>query len=62
MKAYELSKELRDQLSQEISKAPSKQIFHAYIQRAIFPDIKGTTILHKNNDIEIYHYETKNDI
>lgn len=59
---YQLSKDLREKITQEIGKAPSKQIFHAHLQRAIFPEIKGTTILHKNNQIEIYHYETKNTI
>ena len=57
MKLYELSKELKDQLSQEISKAPSRQMFHARLQREIYPDIQGTTLLYKNNQLDIYHYD-----
>lgn len=54
---YQLSDKLRDHLTDELESAPSKQIFHAQLQRAVYPEIKGTTILHKNNKLEIYHYD-----
>ena len=54
---YELSQDLKKQLAKEIGKAPSKQMFHARLQREIYPEIQGTTLLHKNNQVEIYHYD-----
>lgn len=57
MKIYEISDQLKEQLAKEISQAPSKQMFHARLQREIYPEIKATTLLHNNNKIEIYHYD-----
>ena len=54
---FELSKKLQKNIAAEMAKAPSKQMFHARLQREIYPEIKGTTILHKNNKVEIYHYD-----
>lgn len=62
MKLYEISDDLKARIAKEMKQAPSKQMFHARLQREIYPEIVGTTILHKNNNIEVYHYEAKSNI
>lgn len=54
---YELSETFQKSIARELAKAPSKQMFHARFQREIYPEISATTIVHKNNKIEIYHYD-----
>ena len=57
MKLYELSDDLKARIAKEMKQAPSKAMFHARLQREVYPTIKATTILHNNNNLEIYQYE-----
>lgn len=57
MKLYEISNDLKARIAEEMKQAPSKQMFHARLQREVYPSIKATTILHNNNKLEIYQYE-----
>lgn len=57
MKPYEISDQLKEAIATELKEAPNKKVFHARLQKEVYPTIKGTTILHENNKIEIYHYD-----
>lgn len=54
---YKLPDDLKQRLSEVLSKAPSKEMFHCAVAKEIYPTIKGSTILHNNNKLEVYHYD-----